>query len=215
MAITFFDDQSNPQQEVDPTQTAIIKQFFKSYSQQLRVCLPATIVTYDYKLQQASVQPTFQSQYSDGSVANLPIIYNVPVQFPSSNGAYMHFPLAAGDNVVLHFSDKALDTWLQSGALQPPSDSRTHHIADAIAVPGCKPFNAPSPVANGEDLIVSINNLQFRMKPNGHIQLFTGINTPGTFEYFSLVSTFMRDVITDNMSGAASAWRKLRHFIES
>lgn len=215
MAIKFFDDESNPQQEVNPSQTAVIKQFFKSYGQQLRVCLPGKIVTYDFALQQASVQPSFSNQYSDGTVSPMPIIYNVPVQWPAGGNWWIHGPLAAGDPVNIHFSDKALDTWLQSGVSQPPPDSRTHHIADAIAVPGLNPFSNPAKVSNGQDLMIAIGNLQFRMKPNGRIQLFTGLNTSRSLEFFSLVNSFMIAVITDNISGAAAIQQKIQNFIQS
>lgn len=215
MAVKFFNDQSDPQAAVDPTQTAVMKQFFKSFGQQLRVGMPGYIVTYDYKVQQASIQPAFKNEYSDGTVQNLPILYNVPILWPSGPNWYIHGPLPANSPVTIYFSDKALDSWKQNGAIQAPSDSRTHHITDAWAVPGLRPFGNPVPASNADDLLITVNNLQFRLKPNGHIQLFTGLNTADGVEFFSLLNQFMIAVITNNIPGAAAIQSRLESFVES
>lgn len=214
MAVKVFNDQSNPQAQMPPTQTSVLKQAFKDYSQQLRVCLPGKIVTYDYKLQQATVQPTFSNEYNDGTVQQMPSIYNVPVVWPSAGESHIHFPLNVGDPVLLIFADKSLDLWLQSGTTSQPNDSRTHHIADAIAIPGCRPFNNPMRVSNGQDVIVANGNLELRLKPNGHVQLFRNLNNQNSLEMISLINQFMYSVVTDNMGGAARAQNKFKNFVE-
>ncbi len=215
MAIKFFDDQSSPQEEVRPTPTRIHKQVNKALGLDLHVCMPATIITYDYKKQMASVQPSFSNQYNDGTVSPLPIIYNVPVQWPSSGTGYTHFPLNKGDQITLHFSDKALDQWLSSGAVSQPNDSRTHHIADAIAVPGCRSFNKPLNVSNGTDAIVGLGNLEFRLKPNGHVQIIQGLNTSGSLELLSTINDFMTAAITGDWGGMIQAQSLFQRFLES
>ena len=215
MAIKTFNTESNPQSQVLPTQTAVLKQMLQAFGQQLRVGLPGYFVSYDYKTQLATVQPSFSNQYPDGTVSPMPQIYNVPVRWPSSSISYDHHPIVAGDRCTLHFADKALDLWLSSGATSQPDDNRTHHISDAWAEPGLRPTNEPLPVSNGEDLLRTIGNLQLRMKANGHVQLFTGLGTAGSLEAISLINQFMRDVVTNNMSGAAAVQRKFKNFVEA
>ncbi len=46
-----------------------------------------------------------------------------------------------------------------------------HHMSDAIALPGCYPFSNPAPVNNGTDVILKNADTEFRIKPNGHLQI--------------------------------------------
>ena len=221
MAITYFNKGSDPQQQMPPTLTAVLKQAIKAQSQQLFCNLPCTVVTYDFQTQNATVQPTFANQYEaldeNGNpiVQTLPLIYNCPVRWDSSSISYDVHPLNPGDRGVVHFSDRALDTWLASGAIAPPPSSRTHNYTDGWFEPGLRPFNQPIPVSNGIDLLRTINSLQLRMKANGHIQLFTGLNTSASLEFFSLLINCLTQLALQNQSGAVGVIQQLMNFIES
>ena len=51
-------------------------------------------------------------------------------------GFFLTFPVAAGDECLLVFSERAINFWYQNGGQQLPSKYRLHHLSDAIAFVG-------------------------------------------------------------------------------
>lgn len=85
----------------------------------------------------------------------LPLLLDVPVNFPSGGGMLMTFPLEAGDEVTVVFMSRCLDGWWQSGGVQNQPDLRMHHLSDGIAFPG--PRSVPKVVPN-----ISLDSVQIR-----------------------------------------------------
>ena len=132
----------------------------------MNICMPAKIIEYDYTKQKAKVQPALNQRYNDGEVVKLPIIFNVPVIHPASGGASITFPVAIGDNVLLVFSQKSLEEWLQNGEQVTPDDPRQNDLTDAIAFLGLNSFNKISFAENNEDLLISYSGSKIRFKNN-------------------------------------------------
>jgi len=113
----------------------------------VHVATPAKVLEYDRTTQRMTAQPLIKRGYIDEDgvrqVKSLPAITNVPVVFPGAGGISITFPIAAGDTVLLVFSEFSLDKWLQTGAHSDPLDDRRHALSDAIAIPGLRPFSAP------------------------------------------------------------------------
>jgi hypothetical protein len=130
-----------------PTLAEVIRDAIESSRLDLRVGIPAEVQDYDAPTQKVSVRPLLQNRYTqeDGTeaVEALPVINDVPVIFPGGGGFRLTFPITRGDTVWLQFADRSLDTWLQHGDLTDPDDTRNHSLADAVAIPCIKPFNAP------------------------------------------------------------------------
>lgn len=212
--VKIFNEPTDPTIQVLQTQTKLLKQTQKNLSQQIRVCIPGIIINYDYKTQTCTVQPAFQNEYPDGTVQNMPPLYNVPVQHPAGGGAYIHVPLKSGDNCTIKFSDKSLELWKQSGKVSLPQDDRTHHIADAIVEPGLQPLSGPLKVSNGTDLILGMGTVELHLKPNGHFQVQTGLNTSGYAEFVTVINAFMTAAITADWGGMIGAQIQLQKFLE-
>jgi len=102
--------------------------------------LPGVVVSFDPDAVTAVVQPTIQGVVtkSDGSAGgvNLPQLLDVPVVFPRGGGVTLTFPVAAGDECLVHFSARCIDGWWQSGGVQLPMDTRMHDLSDAFCVVG-------------------------------------------------------------------------------
>jgi hypothetical protein len=92
----------------------------------------------------------------DGAVATeaLPLISDVPVLWPGGGGFHVHLPLAAGDHVLLVFSDLATGVWRSSGQQSDPGDLRRHHLSYCFAIPCVRPDSSPIPRVDGSDAIV-------------------------------------------------------------
>jgi hypothetical protein len=101
--------------------------------------LPGVVVSFSPGAMTVSVQPTIsQVNTRDGEQVNLPVLQDVPVVFPGGGGATLTFPISAGDECLLVFASRAIDSWWQSGGVQPPAAGRSHSLSDAFALVGVR-----------------------------------------------------------------------------
>ena len=102
----------------------------------LHTCLPGIIVAFDPEKQTAQVQPAIQRIFTEKGAVNLPVCVDVPVQFPGGGDFFLTFPVKAGDECILMFSERAIDNWHASGGTQTPAEYRLHDLSDGIAIVG-------------------------------------------------------------------------------
>lgn len=104
--------------------------------------MPGIIQSYDAASQTCEVQPAIKSQVTaqDGtkSWVQLPLCVDVPVQFASGGGWTQTFPIAKGDEGIIMFSCRCIDSWWQSGGVQTQAELRLHDLSDGIFVPGIR-----------------------------------------------------------------------------
>lgn len=106
----------------------------------VHTCLPGVIVSYDGQM--ATVRPAIAKQLTSGESLPAPQIVSVPMCWPCGDvgggQALISVPLRAGDPVLLHFSERAIEDWL-NGADGPPGDPRQFDLSDAFATPMMRP----------------------------------------------------------------------------
>ncbi len=107
----------------------------ENYIQNARVAIPAIVVQFDSQKQTVSVQPAIKDTLQGKSTA-LPELSDVPVQFPRAGGYSLTFPVKAGDECLLVFSDMCIDSWWQLGEVQNQAEKRRHDLSDACAILG-------------------------------------------------------------------------------
>lgn len=129
----------------------IIQSHIDNFETQLNTTLPAEIVSFDSETQTATVQPLIYEVYSDGISSRLPEIDDVPVMFPSAGGGMITFPIKAGDEVLLVFSQRDIDKWSVQGGESIPSTQHYHEYNDAIAIVGLS-SNKNSLKSNTDDV---------------------------------------------------------------
>lgn len=136
----------------------VVREQVREYAGELRVCMPARVVTYDADTYAASVQPLLRRRfYRAPRAVLLPIINGVPVTHPRTKSALIRLPVAAGDIVTLVFADRSLEAWLAGdGADVDPADTRQHHLSDAYAILGGYPRGDPSPAQNPDALEIVV-----------------------------------------------------------
>jgi hypothetical protein len=148
---------------------------------EMHICMPAKIISYDFTTRKASVQPSLNQKYSDNEILVFPVIHNVPVMQPSSGGASVNFPVKPDDNVLLTFSEKSLEQWLQDGKQSTPDDSRQNNLTDAVAHLGLNPFNVVSAAENNNDLLITYDGSKIKLKPGGVVDIVaTTVNIDAT-----------------------------------
>lgn len=104
--------------------------------------LPGEIVSYDAARQTAVVQPTIQAQIADPAgkttLQTLPLLLDCPVQFQQGGGCVLTFPIAAGDECMVVFFARCMDSWWFSGGIQPQAELRMHDLSDGVVLVGVR-----------------------------------------------------------------------------
>lgn len=131
-----------------PSLSQVIQNHLGHAFARMHVSMVARVEKYDASKQSVDVQPLVKERAldpeSDEIVATrLPVITNVPLMFPGVGNCAITFPVNVGDTVLLVFSDYSLDVWLSQGGEVDPLDTRSHHLSDAVAIPGVRSFSAP------------------------------------------------------------------------
>jgi hypothetical protein len=133
--------------ERSPTLAQVLRAAIDQALDDVHVMLPGRVEKYDAASQTASVKPVLKRrlklQGDSELVEALPVIPRVPIVFPRAGGFFVSFPIAPGDFVMLVFSERSLDKWLQgNGGDTDPDDFRRHDLSDAVAIPGLYPNSA-------------------------------------------------------------------------
>lgn len=163
----------------------------------LHTCMPGIIASFDPDKQTASVQPAIQRIFTEKGAVNLPLCVDVPVCFPGGGDFQLTFPVKAGDECILMFSERAIDLWYSQGGTTQPSEYRLHDLSDGMAVVGINNQQKKLTDFNNTDVELRDRDRTVRvtMKHDGTIEnvnetgstilsaagKFT-INAPGGFE---------------------------------
>lgn len=144
-----------------------IAEEIKSELSEIHTCLPGKIVSWDGSL--AVVKPAMPIALSSGDSLPAPQIVSVPVCFPTGmgGGAMISVPLQAGDDVLLHFSEDALENWL-SGSDEAPTDPRRFDLSDCFASPMVRPGVGVADTAN---LRLICGSASMTLAPSGEVTI--------------------------------------------
>ena len=151
-----------------------IKQGVSNRIKELHTSMPGIVQSFDAEKQTASVQPAIRRVFitREGTdeilaPADLPILINVPVQFPRGGGFSLTFPVKKGDECLLVFAERSIDSWHKFGGVRDPSARRFHSLSDATAFVGISslPNKVPNYDSNNTQLkkddgtaVISVNN---------------------------------------------------------
>jgi hypothetical protein len=102
----------------------------------LHTCLPGIISKFDPDTQTAEVQPAIKRIFTETGAVHLPLCVDVPVCFPGGGDWFFTFPVKAGDECILIFSERCIDGWAIDGEISEPEDYRQHDLSDAVAIVG-------------------------------------------------------------------------------
>ncbi len=151
-----------------------IRQGVNNRLKDLHTSMPGIIQSFDPVNQTASVQAAVRRVFITREGTNeilapqdIPILINVPVQFPRGGGFSLTFPVKKGDECLLVFAERSFDEWHKFGGVRDPGARRFHSLSDATAFVGISsiPNKVPNYDANNTQLkkddgsaVVSINN---------------------------------------------------------
>lgn len=137
-----------------PTQVEALDQLQRDTMQRIRTAVPGIVVAYDPIRNVAQIQPAIGGRdVGTGIPITLPILPDVPVMWPRGAGVTIRGELMTGDAVLLLVCDRSIDDWIALGGVVPGKLTRTHSLADAVALPMLSPATSPLPVSGGKLVI--------------------------------------------------------------
>jgi hypothetical protein len=115
-------------------QAEIINDLMQKISNSIRVAMPASVESYDFKTQKADIKIDMQELYQNETSLDYPVLSGVPVIFPRCGGASITMPIVRGDTCLVMFLDRDTTSWLLGGKNTKPKSMRSHHLSDAVAI---------------------------------------------------------------------------------
>lgn len=86
---------------------------------------------------QIAIQGRFEDQQGNLNFVNIGVIQDCPIVFPSAGGFTITLPIKAGDEVLIVFASRCIDSWWQNGGYaNKPMEYRMHDLSDGFALPG-------------------------------------------------------------------------------
>lgn len=134
------------------------QQKFERMLGNLRTATPGIVKEVDLSKQTVTVQLAIQGKIVDqtgtAKWVNMPLITDVPIVWPRAGGFALTFPVAPGDECLVVFGERCIDSWWQSGGVQKPIDDRQHDLSDAFAILG--PTSQPRKLADVQSNAVEL-----------------------------------------------------------
>lgn len=87
---------------------AALSVFFSRHMRNVHTNIRGRVVGVNYAVPSVDVQPMAQTQFENGTVDKFPVLYDVPINFPSGAGgkARLTMPIKVGDMVGVSFSER-------------------------------------------------------------------------------------------------------------
>lgn len=102
--------------------------------------MPAIVLSYNPAHGTCELQPSTRGRLrlQDGTITevDLPPLVDCPVVFPSGGGHTLTFPIKAGDEALVVFASRCIDSWWDSGGVQSQAEMRMHDLSDGFAIVG-------------------------------------------------------------------------------
>lgn len=141
--------------------------------------MPAYVTAVDLDEMTIEAKPTIQAYIANENgqttLVNLPLLLDVPIVFPSAGGFTITLPIAVGDEVLIIFASRCIDSWFQSGGIQKPMEARMHDLSDGFAIPGPKslPNVIPNISSTGAQIRNNAGTTYIEISADGKIKMVT------------------------------------------
>lgn len=130
-----------------------------------------------------------------------PLLVDCPVVTLQGGGGVLTFPVAAGDECLVFFSDSNIDAWYAQGCAKTtlPYDGRKHDIADGVALVGLNSLpRAIAPEVTASETALTYSGAKIAEK-NGKITL-----SNATQNFITVMDPFLTAIGADAKLDAAT-----------
>ncbi len=147
-------------------------------------------VTINYK--QTFVKFENNSQKYVQTLQDYPVIQDCPLIVLGGGNTRITFPVKAGDQCLLLFNDRDIDTWYQGSTTSPNSTPRLHSFSDCIALIG--PNNLNTIIENYDPIRALITNGTVKNGINPETNKLTLTNGTSLNDLLQLLCTQLQDL---------------------
>lgn len=172
--------------ERKPDQVEIFQRILNAHQMGIWTALPGIVKAYRANEAVVDVQLAIQMQVKapdpEGTkqwikIAMLP---DVPVVFARAGGFSLTFPVAVGDECLVLFASRCIDTWYESGGEDnQQAEFRMHDLSDGFAVFGLTSLPralSPAPSTTDVELRTDDAATKISIKADGSILLKSPVN---------------------------------------
>lgn len=100
--------------------------------------IPGYVINFDANTQLAELQVAIERIDKEGNSTPWTPIISCPVQFPGGNEFILEYEINVGDEGIIIFSQRCIDSWVDQGGITPQSRIQFHDETDAYFIPGIK-----------------------------------------------------------------------------
>lgn len=115
--------------------STLLELFKKKIFLDLRVCLPANVISYNATENTADLQIAIQEVLMNNKFIDMPQIFDIPVLELGGNDLSVKIPLKAGDTGIVIFCDRDITLFKQEKKNTQPQTLRKHDLSDGIFIP--------------------------------------------------------------------------------
>lgn len=137
----------------------------------LNTAMPGKVISYDDVRRVVDIKPMLRKACMDGTQQEFPVLSSVPVAVYGTKGAGVKLPIAAGDYVLLIFSQRQTDDFFNNGQINNTQLSRQFHLSDAVALPGLFPQSWNEGTTGSGDIQIYNNGGKVTVTASGDIEL--------------------------------------------
>jgi len=188
------------------SQYEVIQSHISKFKDMLYTSCPAKVIKVNLvgnSIESINVRPTVARLYPSGDIHDRPIIYKVPVVFPSGGGGIFSFPISVGDTVLLMFMMEDNENFLNDSSPIPKS-LRQFSYNDAVAIPSLYPFNK-NLQPSSENVELKFKDTVISIDPNGDIVIDGAENV--TIKNSTTVTIVSTDIVLDGSVTCTGALR--------
>jgi len=131
----------------------------ESWQVDFHTCLPAVITDYDDGTKRASVKCLPMRKHTETGDIEIPELLDLPVQQPFAGRLYLGLTPKVGDECVVLFSEREIESAKENAQPYELRYSRMHNLSDGVVVPLCFSIQGSRDVLGGVSLIECFQEL--------------------------------------------------------
>jgi hypothetical protein len=112
--------------------------------------IPGIVQRFDAARMTVDVQPAInglaRTEAGDTQPLRMPVLLDCPVVWQGGGGVTLTFPVQAGDECLVVFGSRCIDSWWALGGVQDQAELRMHNLSDGFALCGLKSLPNAFPV---------------------------------------------------------------------
>lgn len=128
------------QRERIQDETEVIRVALEDFAANLWVAMPGIVQSFNATqgtcVVQVAIKPKVLDKSGNSNPTAITVIQDVPVVFLGGGSFVTTFPIQSGDEALIVFCNRCIDSWWQSGGVQVQSEIRYQDLSDAIAIIG-------------------------------------------------------------------------------